>query len=165
MKSLVRLSAVSALLFFALAADAAVPTLSSPANDACLATLNGSTSEEGSHKWFFYGLSAADRKTIMNSQPWGKYTNYASYAPLRAKMGNTYGDHPKATTFSWSGTGPFTLTIKRRDGSVFLEKSGIAGTALSVDNFEIAASYTWTVSNAELRISRPCRARRPSRPM
>lgn len=125
---------------FALTADAAVPTLSSPANDACLATLKGSTTEEGSHKWFFYGKTAAERKELMNG---------GANATLRAKMGNTYGDHPKATTFSWSGTGPFTLTIKRRDGSVFLEKSGIAGTALSVDNFEIAASYTWTVSNAD----------------
>ena len=140
MKSLVRLSAVSALLLFALAADAAVPTLSSPANDACLATLKGSTTEEGSHKWFFYGKTAAERKALMNG---------GANATLRAKMGNTYGDHPKATTFSWSGAGPFTLTIKRRDGSVFLEKSGIAGTALSVDNFEIAASYIWTVSNAD----------------
>ena len=134
----------------ALAALAAVPSLVSPANDACLATLKGSTTEEGSHKWFFYGLSAADRKALMNFELYGPYAqNSTKYNNLRAKMGNTYGDHPKTTTFSWSGTGPFTLTIKRRDGSVFMEKSGIAGTALSVDNFEIAASYTWTVSNAD----------------
>ena len=140
MKSIIRSSAACAFLFFVLSADAAVPTLSSPANDACLATLKGSTTEEGSHKWFFYGKTAAERKALMNG---------GASATLRAKMGNAYGDHPKATTFSWSGTGPFTLTIKRRDGSVFLEKSGIAGTSLSVDNFEIAASYTWTVSNAD----------------
>ena len=120
-------------------ADAAVPTLVSPANHACLSTLKGATTEEGSHKWFFYGKTAAERKALMNG---------GANATLRAKMGNVYGDHPKTTTFTWSGTGPFTLTIKRRDGSVFMEKSGIEGTSLSVDNFEIAASYTWTVSNA-----------------
>ena len=125
---------------FALAAEAAVPTLSSPANDACLATLKGTTTEEGSHKWFFYGKTAAERKALMNG---------GANSTLRAKMGNTYGDHPKTTTFSWSGTPPFTLTIKRADGTVFLRKSGLAVTSLAVDNFEIAASYTWTVSNVD----------------
>ena len=134
----------------ALTAFGAVPTLNSPANEATLATLKGSTTEEGSHKWFFYGLSTANRKSLMNFELYGPYAqNATKYDNLRAKMGNTYGDHPKTTTFSWSGTGPFTLTIKRRDGSVFMEKPGIMGTALAIDNFEIAASYTWTVSNAD----------------
>lgn len=134
------------------AADATTPNGLSP-NGATLATHRGSVAETGSHKWYY--AQSTDARIGLDAGGYRiKNTRESEKNRYRWLMRGTCTDKPLQTTFSWQhGTAPFTLKIVRADGSTFLERRGLTARSLAVDNFEVAARYTWTVTDANGKAS------------
>lgn len=75
--------------------------------------------------------------------PWDETSSNAHTA-------NAVSAYPKPVTLSWTGTGPFAVTVRRAtDDVAVFSVAGLSANSIDVFNLEINRTYRWTVSNAD----------------
>ena len=147
-----RLDSAATLVALALCAKAALsgnlPTPTSPA-DGTAVSVHTAVQDD------FLRRSMSDRRACLEDSSYFAGLRPSVAGPWNSTSSNGHtanaaSAYPKPVTLSWTGTGPFAVTVRRAtDDRTVFSAEGLSANSVDVYNLEINRSYRWTVANGD----------------